>query len=141
MDSPNDSPKQPGLAEGQSSDERYRIRLGEFATTVRELMDVLEEIGESVASTHASLNDGHPVSGIVLGALTGGGPDVRKRLHSRMRDVERSMQVLRGESFRIVVDDGHMTITEAARRGGISLQMASRLYRVAGDVPLPCRPQ
>jgi hypothetical protein len=42
------------------------------------------------------------------------------------------MQALRGESFRIMIQDGNRSLTEVARTAGLSVQMVKRLVDSVG---------
>jgi len=112
-------------------DDRYLARLDVFTAAATEIVDVLSTMIAAAAEGRAALDAGRTAAEIVLESMSSGGPDIRKHLHTPLRELERSLQLLRGESFRIVVEGGHLTITEAARRGAISVQMARRLYTAA----------
>jgi len=51
----------------------------------------------------------------------------RRDLHAAIRRFERAMQNTRGQSLRILVDDGGLTVTEVARAVNLSVQMVKRL--------------
>lgn len=112
-------------------DDRYLARLEVFTAVATEIIDVLSMMIAAAEEGRAALDAGRSAADLVLESMSSGGPDIRKHLHTRLRELERSLQLLRGESFRIVVEGGHVTITEAARRGAISVQMARRLYTAA----------
>jgi len=120
-----------------SDDDRYRRRLRAFENAAEQLTRQLIATTEGARKARRQADGSTNAVDIVLAVVRAGGPDERKHLHLLLRDFERSLQVLRGESFRILVESGSMTITHAARRVVLSAQMARRLYRVAEAEPLP----
>lgn len=60
--------------------------------------------------------------------------DFRRDLHAATRRFERAMQATRGESFRILIQEGGRTVTEVARAAELSVQMVKRLLATVDTI-------
>ncbi len=74
---------------------------------------------------------GEDVIDLVVEAKHDGVDVRRRRLHEAMRQVDRDLQRVRGLSVLVLMEQGGLSITDAARLSGISPQMARRLARAA----------
>jgi hypothetical protein len=108
---------------------RYLRRLDDMqnaAATLRELLDQLISGGQAA---RADITSGQALVRVLQRVGDEDGREFRRRVHAAARHFERTMQALRGESFRILIEDGDRSLTDVARTAGLSVQMVRRLVQ------------
>lgn len=72
---------------------------------------------------------GRSVADVVDDLLAAGGRDIRLSTTEVFRDYERAVAAMRASVVRFLVDDEGLSLTDAARKMGVSRQAVARLYR------------
>lgn len=86
----------------------------------------------------AARNAGRSIVEVVDGLIVTGGRETRLNAADAFRDFERAIAAMRAGVVRALVDEGGLSLTDAASRLRISRQAAARLYTSAqesGDGP------
>ncbi|MEA2646234.1 MAG: hypothetical protein QOE92_1317 [Chloroflexota bacterium] len=66
--------------------------------------------------------------------LAGSGDEARLQASVAMEEYEHAVMLFRRGMVRALVDEGGLSLTEVARRMGVSRQGVARLYDASGDV-------
>jgi hypothetical protein len=103
------------------------LRLGDMQTSAVALRELLDRLISKSEDARADIDGGRVAIQVVQTVGDADGREFRRQVHAAARRFERSMQALRGESFRILIEDGNRSMTEVARTAGLSVQMVKRL--------------
>lgn len=80
-------------------------------------------------------NGGRPIVDIVDELIVAGGREIRLGAAEAFREYERAIASMRADVVRALVDEGGLSLTDAAKRLKISRQAAARLYEPGSDGP------
>jgi hypothetical protein len=117
----------PNSESGSSPETRYLARLDDMQLAATELRGLLDQLIASCDGVRAQMKDGKLALHVVQSVGDESGRAFRRELHSAARRFERKMQATRGESFRILINEGQRSLTDVARTAGLSAQMVKRL--------------
>lgn len=109
-----------------SSEARYLARLDDLEQAARTLHAELGYLIRQCEAVRGRFDEGRSALEVVT-EVGERGRAFRRQLHASARRFDSAMQMARGESFRILLDDGESSITEVARVAGLSVQMVRRL--------------
>jgi NADH:ubiquinone oxidoreductase subunit D len=115
-----------------TAESRYLVRLEEMQAAARALRELLDLLVSRSDDARADLKAGQGAVQLVQTIGNEDGRAFRRQVHVAARHFERTMQALRGESFRIMIQDGNRSLTEVARTAGLSVQMVKRLVDSVG---------
>jgi Trp operon repressor len=104
--------------------------IDEVERKARAAQDALDAVVQSLAETRDERGAGLTMAEIADRALAQGGRETRLRAATAMDEYERAAMTLRGRVIRALIDDGNLSLTEVARRMGVSRQVVTRLYQV-----------
>jgi hypothetical protein len=74
---------------------------------------------------------GRPIVDVVEELIGAGGRETRLSAADAFREYERAIASMRAVVVRALVDEGHLSLTDVAKRMKISRQAAARLYEAA----------
>jgi hypothetical protein len=116
-----------GKALEPTGESRYLLRLEDMQTAASALRELLDQLISGSDGARADLKAGREAIQVVQAVGDADGRALRREVHAAARRFERTMQALRGESFRIMIEDGNRSLTDVARTAGLSVQMVKRL--------------
>jgi hypothetical protein len=116
-----------GKALEPTAESRYLLRLEEMQTAASALRELLDQLISNSDDARADIKAGQQAIEVVQTVGDADGRALRREVHAAARRFERTMQALRGESFRIMIEDGNSSLTAVARTAGLSVQMVKRL--------------
>jgi hypothetical protein len=119
-----------GLLDAAPSSTKYRARTGELANAAGELDALLRILVANCHAVAGDLDSGLSALDSVRSVAGEAGRTFRRDVHAATMRFEKAMQALRGESFRVLVRDGGISVTELSRQSGLSAQMIRRLLRI-----------
>ena len=124
-----------GSAAGHGSPRsRYLDRLDELSAAAAALSTLLDALVTNADQMRRELSGGRRIFDAVSAVSDEPSRAFRRDLHAATRRFERAMQATRGESFRILIQEGGRTVTEVARAAELSVQMVKRLLATADTV-------
>jgi predicted DNA-binding protein (UPF0251 family) len=83
----------------------------------------------SLADTRVERDAGLSIAEIAERVLSRAGRETRLRAATAMDEYERAAMRFRGAVVRALVEGGNLSLTEVARRMGVSRQVVTRLYQ------------
>jgi hypothetical protein len=111
-----------------------------FVAATERVMDAGRQACLAIESAVDTLREGsearqagHPVVDIVDELIAAGGRDARMKAAEAFREYERAIAAMRAAVVRALVDESGLSLTEVAKRLGISRQAAARLYEPVRD--------
>jgi len=124
-----------GSAAGHSSARsRYLDRLDELHAAGVLLRTLLDTLVTNADEMRREVAAGRRIFDAVSAVSDEASRDFRRDLHAATRRFERAMQATRGESFRILIQEGGRTVTEVARAAELSVQMVKRLLATVDTI-------
>jgi DNA-directed RNA polymerase specialized sigma subunit len=93
----------------------------------------LDAAVQSVEETRRERQAGLPMVEIADRALARSGREARLQASAAMDEYENAVMRFRGGVVRALVDEGNLSLSEVARRMGVSRQVVARLYRAGTD--------
>ena len=81
----------------------------------------------------ATRNAGRPIVDVVDELIAAGGRETRLSAADSFHEFERAIAAMRADVVRALVDEGGLSLTDAAKRLKISRQAAARLYEPAPE--------
>ena len=118
-------------------------RVERVQQTAREAIDALESAIRALEIAHDELTNGVAPVAAVEAMLARGGTTTRVRASHALTRYSAAAMALRAEVVRLLVEDAGLTVTDVARKMGVSRQLAARLYQAAqrrdkgGEPPTP----
>jgi hypothetical protein len=88
---------------------------------------------QSLAETRRERNAGSPIAETADQVLARQGRETRLHASAAMDAYERAAMRFRSGMVRALVEEGNLSLTEVARRMGVSRQVVTRLYRVGAS--------
>jgi Winged helix-turn-helix DNA-binding len=130
MDEPTGTPHGSGA---RTSAARHRAALQDLGEAGAQLEALLTVLVSNCKQACKELDDGLSAIDSVHSLSDEAARTFRRDLHAATIRFEQAMQSSRGQSLSILVRDGGISVTELARRVGLSTQMVRRLMRIAED--------
>jgi alanyl-tRNA synthetase len=112
---------------------KYRARIHELGEAGADLHALLTVLVANCDRVVRELDDGRADLDSVRSVADEEARAFRRDVNAAMTRFEQAMQASRGESLRVLVRDGGMSVTDLARTIGLSAQMVRRLLRTAED--------
>jgi hypothetical protein len=111
------------------SEDWFESAVARVAQAGRAACVSLEDAVRSLEDGARWRSTGRSVTDIVDDLLAGGGRDIRLGTTDVFRDYERAIAAMRASVVRFLVDDEGLSLTDVARKMGVSRQAVARLYR------------
>jgi len=120
-----------GAGRRNSHQAPYLDRLDELTAAAVRLGALLDCLLANAEQMRRELAAGRRIYDIVSGVSDEPSRSFRRDLHGAIRQFERAMQTTRGQSLRILLEGGGLTVTEVARAVNLSIPMVKRLIATA----------
>jgi hypothetical protein len=111
-----------------------------FVEAVERVADAGRQAGLAIETAVGALregceahNAGRSIVDVVDELIAGGGRETRLSAADAFREYERAIASLRAAVVRALVDEGGLSLTDAAKRMRISRQAAARLYEAVPE--------
>lgn len=117
------------------TDDWFVDAVEQVADAGRQACAAIETAVEALSEGREAWSTGRSIIDVVDDLIAAGGRETRLSAADAFREYERAIASMRAGVVRALVDEGGLSLTQAAQRMKISRQAAARLYEAVREPP------